>query len=93
MQTIVRHITNDAGRSSAVVTHEHWITSQVFIQAQDEFKKLPIGEVWLAWTEKPGDTLAKQLSERKAKTRKAVNAAIQKLKLSVTPSLKSQFKR
>jgi hypothetical protein len=87
MQTIVRHITNDAGRLDVlVVTHEHWDHISGFIQAQDEFKKLPIGEVWLAWTEKPGDTLAKQLSERKAKTRKAVNAAIQKLKLSVTPS-------
>ena len=69
-----------------VVTHEHWDHVSGFIQAESEFKDLSIGEVWLAWTERPDDDLAKQLRKQKAQARRAVDAARQKLKLSAAPA-------
>ena len=69
-----------------VVTHEHWDHVSGLIQAEDEFKGLTIGQVWLAWTERPDDDLAKQLREQRAKARQAVDAARQKLKLSAAPA-------
>ena len=53
MQAIVRDIAQTtAGRLDVlVVTHEHWDHVSGFVQAEDEFKQLSIGEVWLAWTE------------------------------------------
>ena len=43
------------------VTHEHWDHVSGFSQVEDAFKKLTVGEVWVAWTEDPGDPMAKQL--------------------------------
>lgn len=49
------------------ITHEHWDHVSGFVQAADEFKKLTVGEVWVAWTEDDSDELARTLrKERKA---------------------------
>lgn len=48
-----------------LATHEHWDHLSGFIQAAGSFAKLSVGEVWLAWTEDPDDTLAKQLGEER----------------------------
>jgi hypothetical protein len=84
MQAIVRDIAKTtAGHLDVlVVTHEHWDHVSGFVQAQDEFKQLSIGEVWLAWTERSDDDLANQLRENKTKARQAVDAALQKLRLA-----------
>jgi hypothetical protein len=92
MQAVVADIvkTTEGRLDVLVVTHEHWDHVSGFLQARDEFKKqLKIGEVWLAWTERPDDKLAKQLREHKKKARKAVDAARQKLKLSAVPAART----
>jgi hypothetical protein len=43
------------------VTHEHWDHVSGFAQAEDAFKGLAVGEVWVAWTEDTTDPLAKTL--------------------------------
>lgn len=88
MQAIVSDIaqTTEGRLDVLVVTHEHWDHVSGFLQAENEFKPFSIGEVWLAWTEKLDDDLAKQLREHKTKARKAVDAALQKLKLSAAPA-------
>ena len=43
------------------VTHEHWDHVSGFIQAEESFEKLQVGEVWVAWTENSEDQLAQQL--------------------------------
>jgi len=75
-----------------VVTHEHWDHVSGFLQAENEFKQLSIGEVWLAWTEKTGDALADQLREQRAKARKTVDAARQKLQISAIPAATTVLK-
>jgi hypothetical protein len=50
-----------------LATHEHWDHLSGFVQAADAFKKLTVGEVWMAWTEDPADALARKLrGEREA---------------------------
>jgi hypothetical protein len=61
-----------------VVTHEHWDHVSGFEQARELLgpDKLAIGEVWLAWTEKPSDAVATALRERKRRAlNRIVNAA------------------
>jgi len=78
--------TTDGRLDVLVVTHEHWDHVSGFVQAEKEFQDLSIGEVWLAWTERPDDDLAKQLRKQKAQAVKTVDAARQKLKLSAAPA-------
>src|SRR4051794_6972090 len=58
-----------------VATHEHWDHLSGFIQAQDVYEKLDVGEVWLAWTEDPADELAQELRGHKKQALRAVAAA------------------
>jgi hypothetical protein len=62
-----------------VVTHEHWDHISGFLQAEEIFNTLSIGEVWLAWTEDPKDELANALRERKARVLRALESATQHL--------------
>jgi hypothetical protein len=64
-----------------VVTHEHWDHVSGFEQARDLLgpDKLAIGEVWLAWTEKPGDAVATALRERKTRALKRLVGAAHRL--------------
>jgi hypothetical protein len=61
-------IATPGGRIDVLVaTHEHWDHLSGFVQATEDFRKLQVGEVWLAWTEDPKDALAQNLrSERQA---------------------------
>ena len=45
------------------VTHQHWDHVSGFTQAEDAFKGLTVGEVWVAWTEDDTDPLAKSLQK------------------------------
>jgi hypothetical protein len=87
MQAVVKKIIEATGGrlDVLVVTHEHWDHISGFLQAEEEFKKISIGEVWLAWTEKPGDELADQLREQRLQALRAVEGARQKLRQSGSP--------
>lgn len=58
-----------------VVTHEHWDHISGFAQGIDTFEKIHVSEVWQAWTESPGDPVARELTDRYKKAKTAlVNA-------------------
>jgi len=67
MKDIVKHIADDTENKIDVVmvTHEHWDHVSGFIQAQEEFDKIDIGEIWLSWAENPNDSFAKILKKDK----------------------------
>jgi hypothetical protein len=65
-----------------VVTHEHWDHLSGFIQVQDQFEKLTINEVWLAWTEDPKDKLAAKLRSERRTAENALRMAVNHLALS-----------
>lgn len=48
-----------------VATHEHWDHNSGFFTAAPKFRKLDIGEVWMAWSEDPEDEQAQQLDKFK----------------------------
>ena len=53
------------GRLDVVVaTHEHWDHLSGFLQAKSVFEnEIDMKEIWLAWTEEPGNPRAKELKE------------------------------
>jgi beta-lactamase superfamily II metal-dependent hydrolase len=62
-----------------IVTHEHWDHLSGFSLAEEEFSKLVIDEVWMAWTENTaGDELAESLNKKYEKVRNALAAVSQK---------------
>ena len=59
-----------------VVTHEHWDHVSGFSQARDLFDKLEISDVWMAWTEDPGDQEAAALHRRYDKLKNALDLVV-----------------
>ena len=59
-----------------VATHEHWDHLSGFATAFEAFNTITFEEVWLAWTEKPGDGEADKLREKKAKKVKALQLGV-----------------
>lgn len=59
IEAIVADIVNFTGNQidAIVVTHEHQDHLQGFMDEQDKFKKINKGELWMAWTEKPGQKI------------------------------------
>jgi len=62
-----------------VATHEHWDHLSGFLQAREVFDELTIGEVWLAWTEDPADTLAKHLRQQRQQAMRALYVVASRL--------------
>jgi glyoxylase-like metal-dependent hydrolase (beta-lactamase superfamily II) len=83
MQAMAKHIVDaTAGKLDYLVaTHEHWDHVSGFAQAQEELAKdkLGVGEVWVAWTEKPDEPLAEELRGRRASALTRLKAAAHQL--------------
>jgi hypothetical protein len=62
-------------------THEHWDHLSGFVQAKDLFAKLKFDQVWLAWTEDPGDELANKLRAERHALRIALASACARMRL------------
>ena len=62
-----------------VVTHEHWDHVSGFLTPKDLFKGFIVGDVWMAWTEKPGDAEALELDKFKGQALTALQGVGQKL--------------
>lgn len=69
-----------------VATHEHWDHVSGFLQAEEIFDTLEVGEIWLAWTEDPEDELALELRKRKKKRAKSIVAAAKLADAEKTPA-------
>jgi hypothetical protein len=65
-----------------LATHEHWDHLSGFIQAASSFKRLSVGEVWLAWTEDPNDPLAAELRKERRQAIAALQMADTTLRLT-----------
>ena len=48
-----------------VLTHEHMDHISGFMSAAEVFRQLSVGEVWMGWTEDPGDAQARELDKFK----------------------------
>jgi len=63
-----------------VVTHPHWDHVSGFVQAEEEFSKIAVKAVWLAWTEDDRDPLARKLRTVHAAAETALRASIDPLR-------------
>lgn len=77
MKKVAQNVLQETGGrlDVLVVTHEHWDHLSGFLQAQEIFEQLKVGEVWVAWTEDPDDELATELRARKKKRLQGLVAA------------------
>ena len=58
-----------------VVTHEHWDHVSGFLTAAAAFASIPVGEVWMGWTENPADPQARKIDTFKSQAITALQAA------------------
>jgi len=68
------------GRLDVVVaTHEHWDHLSGFVQAKDVFEnEIEMKEIWLGWTEEPGNRRAQELKEEFGLQLSAVAEAVRR---------------
>lgn len=55
-----------------VITHEHYDHVSGFLMADEIWKTIDVEEVWLAWTERDEDIVAKEIGELKSKIVRAI---------------------
>ena len=63
-----------------VATHQHWDHLSGFDQAREVFDEIDFGEVWVGWTEDPGNALANRLRSRRRAHLRALSAAARSLR-------------
>ena len=74
----IRSTTNDH-LDLMIATHEHWDHVRGFYDRVEEFKKIKVDHVWMAWTENPKDALAKKIASKKEDLGAALGYASQAL--------------
>ena len=81
MKNIARDIAAATGKNLdiVVVTHEHTDHLYGFKYAREIFDNIEIDELWLAWTEDPTNTIAKELKQRYGMRIRALNMAVNQL--------------
>ena len=72
-----------------VATHEHYDHLSGFILANDAFKSLKIGKVWMAWTEDRADALANGYRSKKNKALTALAALSQSSSLASSDAMQT----
>ncbi len=77
IKDIVANLKEETGGKLDVVvaTHEHWDHISGFAQAEEEFLKFEVGEVWVAWTEDSADELARSLKDMRDRALAALGMA------------------
>jgi beta-lactamase superfamily II metal-dependent hydrolase len=64
------------------VSHEHWDHVSGFYDARDIFDPMQVQEIWVAWTEDPGQEVAKERKLRARLQLNSVRAALAKMSAS-----------
>lgn len=64
-----------------VATHEHWDHISGFAQAKDEFDKLTVDSVWMAWTEDSSDVMTKSLTPDRESALAALRKAAVRMRM------------
>lgn len=70
---------------AVAITHEHWDHVSGFAQAKEVFKQIDADQLWLAWTEDPGDALAAELKSRRDRALSALAGMEVNLNASASP--------
>jgi len=78
MREVAEDIERETGGKidALVVTHEHWDHVSGFTEARDVWERMQIAEVWLAWTEKPGDPQATRIRQDRENKKTALTTQL-----------------
>jgi hypothetical protein len=78
---VVKHISKITGDhlNLVIATHEHKDHLSGFNSCKEDFKKMKVDNVWLAWTENPKDSDAQKIAKNKEDLGKALTAAVKAL--------------
>ena len=89
MQRVLEHVAEATGNHVHVLvaTHEHWDHVCGFEHAREQFERLTVDEVWLAWTEDRSDARAETLRRKHEQAFRAVQAALTKMHLAADPAV------
>lgn len=81
MRAVADQIADETGGhlDLVIATHEHWDHLSGFLQARAEFDAMSVGQVWMAWTEDPGNPLGRELRAEREHRRRVLIAAVQRL--------------
>ncbi|MCZ2154355.1 MAG: MBL fold metallo-hydrolase, partial [Bryobacterales bacterium] len=90
LRAIAEHIANTTasahrkpgGLAAIVATHEHWDHVAGFFHAEDIFRATPPEQVWVAWTEDPEQTIAREAKLDQRRMAAALQLAVEKLAAS-----------
>ena len=84
MQAVVADIASETGSAIDVLvtTHQHWDHLSGFEQAREAWDRIRIGELWMAWTEKPGDKVAEAVLEKLGKKKTTVERTAKRMAMS-----------
>ncbi len=83
MTKVMDHIVATTGGEVDILiaTHEHWDHVSGFVQAKPSFDRLKVGQVWLAWTEDPKDTLTQKLKQERGRALAALRMGLSQLQM------------
>lgn len=84
IREVAGHILKSTGGQIDVLvaTHQHWDHLSGFEQARDLFDQLKIGEVWVAWTEDPEDSVSRSLRRERVAVLRALTATVSRLRMN-----------
>lgn len=87
MSLIAKHIAEATANKLhvVVVTHEHTDHLYGFKYGREIFDEIEIDELWLAWTEDPTNTIAKELKQLYGMRIRALTEAVNQLRLANKP--------
>ncbi|MEO7318118.1 MAG: MBL fold metallo-hydrolase, partial [Chthoniobacteraceae bacterium] len=82
MRAIAENVKTETGArlDVLVATHQHWDHLSGFQQAREIWDTIAIEELWLAWTEEPGNPVADELRGERTRLRMAARAAVAEMR-------------
>jgi ribonuclease BN (tRNA processing enzyme) len=89
IRKVARHIAESTGRHLDVVvaTHQHWDHLSGFVDALEEFSKIKVDRLLLAWTEDPKDEIAARLRGQRMRLALSLKAAATRVAAAADPDL------
>ncbi len=82
MRAIAEDVKTETGArvDLLVATHQHWDHLSGFQQAREIWDTIAIEELWLGWTEEPGNPVADELRGERVRLRMAARAAVAEMR-------------
>jgi hypothetical protein len=72
------------------ITHEHFDHTSGFLQAEKEWEKIDVKQLWYAWTENPDEPMAWRLGQKRQAIAEALRGLVARQHLAGVPSARAR---